>query len=72
MDVKSVKENLKKLKTETKQSLGTNEKLMAGFRLSVQKELLRQCLEIELEIAKRYAASDHRLCQEYGNGEVIC
>ena len=55
--------------TKIKQS---NEKLMIGFRLAVKKELQRQCLEIELEIAKQYAASDYRLCLVRGRGDVIC
>ena len=72
MDVKSVKKNLENCKTVINQSLGSNEKLMAGFRLSVKKELLRQCLEIELEIAKQYAATDWRLWQQFGTSDKIC
>ena len=55
-----------------KQSAVANEKLMRNFRKLLKKQLLRQCLEFELEIAKRYAASDHRLWREYGRGDVIC
>ena len=50
----------------------TNEKLMVGFREQVKKELQRQCLEIELEIAKQYAATDWRLWQKFGTSDVIC
>ena len=63
---------IEEIKNRLQQSANANHKLMHGFRAAVKKELVRQCLEIELEIAKRYAASDHRLWREYGRGDVIC